>query len=75
MLLEVVPGTERETLRTATDGDRVVVDAEVVRGLCVVGDLVEAVQYCRVGEYPATCILHAVAVELDFVNPSIGAWQ
>ena len=42
---------------------------------CVVGDLVEAVQYCRVGEYPATCILHAVAVELDLVNPSIGAWQ
>jgi hypothetical protein len=39
----------------------------------VVGDLVEAVQYCRVGEYPATCVLHAVAVELDFLNPSIAA--
>ena len=39
----------------------------------VVGDLVEAVQYCWVGEYPATCILHAVAVELDFVNPSSAA--
>jgi hypothetical protein len=39
------------------------------------GDLAEAVQYCRVGEYPATCILHALAVELGFVNPSMGAWQ
>jgi hypothetical protein len=39
----------------------------------VVGDLVEAVEYCWVGEYPATCILHAVAVELDFVSPSIAA--
>jgi hypothetical protein len=28
---------------------------------------------CRVREYSATCILHAVAVELDFVNPSIAA--
>src|SRR6185503_7177952 len=42
LLLEVVPRTERETLRTAADRDRVVVDAEVVGSLRVVGDLVVA---------------------------------
>jgi hypothetical protein len=41
----------------------------------VVGDLVEAVQYCRVGEYPATLHSARGSVELDFVNPAIAASQ